>query len=104
MSLKKKEDEKDSEKKQGIINIKKTVYTFTQGKERSFDLGVSVNGGIPQYFSNNSDVTVNEKGKVTIKKDFVGAATITITVSGDKFSTAAQNVYINMSGFAHTKL
>ena len=92
----KKEDEKDSEKKQGIINIKKTVYTFTQGKERSFDLGASVNGGIPQYFSNNSDVTVNEKGKVTIKKDFVGAATITITVSGDKFSTAAQNVYINV--------
>ena len=94
-------DDKDSEKQNGtktsdIIKVSKTSYVFTQGKTRTVELGATVTGGTLEYFSNNKNVTVDQKGKVTIKKGFVGSAAITITATGEKFITATRNVFITV--------
>ena len=54
--------------------IRKTVCT----KKQSFNLGVTAKGSI-SYKSDNKKVTVSKKGKVSIAKNFVGKATITVS-------------------------
>ena len=58
------------------INYKKTAAA----KAQSFQLAVSRKENASLFYkSNNSNVTVNSSGKITIKAKFIGAATITIT-------------------------
>ncbi|MGN0358771.1 MAG: fibronectin type III domain-containing protein [Blautia sp.] len=56
-------------------------YTKTYSKEsQSFSIGAKVKGNAKlTYKSNNSNITVNSQGKVTVKAKYIGKATITIT-------------------------
>ena len=57
-------------------NFNKTYST----KAQSFSIGAKVNGSAKlTYKSGNSNITVDSKGKVTVKAKYVGKATIAIT-------------------------
>lgn len=61
--------------------FKKTYST----KDQSFSLDAECKGGAKlSYKSNNSKITVNSSGKVTIKSKYIGKATITITSAESK--------------------
>lgn len=57
-------------------NISKVVSS----SKRTIAIGATCKGNATlTYKSNNDNITVNSKGKVTIKKNYIGKATITIT-------------------------
>lgn len=75
----------------------KTKFTFTTNskKKRTFKLGAKAKGSAKiSYKSNKKEVTV-KSGKVTIKKGFVGKATIKITSAAtDKYLSTTKKVYV----------
>ena len=61
------------------LTLKQTSYQLTtKTKAQSFNLGATAKGGL-SYKSDNSKVKVSKKGKVTVAKNFVGKASITVT-------------------------
>ena len=61
------------------LTLKETSYQLTaQTKAQSFNLGATAKGSL-SYKSDNGKVTVSKKGKVTVAKNFVGKASITVT-------------------------
>lgn len=66
----------------------KSATKVASTKAQSFQLGAKAKGGAKlTYKSNNKSVTVSQSGKVTIAKNFVGSATITITSGATKTYT-----------------
>ncbi len=66
----------------------KSATKVASTKAQSFLLGAKAKGGAKlTYKSNNKSVTVSQSGKVTIAKNFVGTATITITSGSTKTYT-----------------
>lgn len=66
----------------------KSATKVASTKAQSFQLGAKAKGGAKlTYKSNNKSVTVSQSGKVTIAKNFVGTATITITSGATKTYT-----------------
>ena len=63
----------------------KSAAKVTSGKAQSFQLSAKAKGGAKlAYRSDNKSVKVSKSGKVTIAKNFVGKATITITAGATK--------------------
>ena len=63
----------------------KSAAKVTSGKAQSFQLSAKAKGGAKlTYRSDNKSVKVSKSGKVTIAKNFVGKATITITAGATK--------------------
>ena len=92
-----KTDNKDSNNKSSNkIKTKKSTYSLVQGKKRTINLNATTKNGTLEYFSNNKNVTVNEKGIVTIKKNFTGNALITITASDKNHIIAVKDININV--------
>ncbi|MDO5409489.1 MAG: fibronectin type III domain-containing protein [Lachnospiraceae bacterium] len=61
------------------ITASSTTKTYSS-KDKSFSLGAKAKGSAKlSYKSNNSNIKVSSSGKVTIKKKYIGKATITIT-------------------------
>ena len=72
----------------------KTVST----KDQTINLAAKANFGSVTYKSNNKNVTVSNSGKVTIKKNFIGSAKITISVKGTRnYAEAANTVTITVN-------
>lgn len=66
----------------------KSATKVASTKAQFFQLGAKAKGGAKlTYKSNNKSVTVSQSGKVTIAKNFVGSATITITSGATKTYT-----------------
>lgn len=66
----------------------KSATKVTSGKAQSFQLSVKAKGGAKlTYQSDNKSVKVSKSGKVTIAKNFVGKATITITAGATEAYT-----------------
>lgn len=59
------------------------------GQKQTCTINASCLGGTLSYKSNNSNITVSQNGTVTIKKKYVGTATITISTKGDDYYKAA---------------
>ena len=93
--------------------IKKTANEITaanvtkvaSAKAQSFSIGAKVKGGAKlTYKSNNKSITVDKNGKVTIAKNFVGKATITITAAATKnYNAGTKKVTVTVNP-ASTKL
>lgn len=85
----------DSLKRRGsaVIQIKKKKYNKTFGS-KAFSLGARANCKLKYKSSNTRAVSVNSKGKVTIKG--CGKATITLTASAKDFKTAVKKVTITV--------
>lgn len=85
----------DSLKKRStaVIQIKKTKYSKTYGS-KAFTLGARSNCKLKYKSSNTKAVSVNSKGKVTIKG--CGKAVITLTASAKDFKTAVKKVTITV--------
>lgn len=85
----------DSLKKRSnaAIKIKQTKYKKTYGS-KAFSLGARANCKLKYKSSNTRVVSVNSKGKVTIKGS--GKAVITLTASAKDFKTAVKKVTITV--------
>ena len=66
-------------------NTVKVAKSFTRtanaSKDQSFSLNASANGAPLSYKSSEKKLTVSKDGKVTVKKGFVGKATLTVTAA-----------------------
>lgn len=85
--------------KDNTITVKKTSYSKTYStKAQSFSIGATATAGKVTYASNNSSITVNKNtGKVTIKKKYIGKATITITSSANGYKTATKTITVTVT-------
>lgn len=71
----------------------KTAKTSAQ----SLKLNASAKGGAIKYQSNNKNVTVNTKGTVTIKKNFVGKAVITCKAGNQDYKDCSARITITVN-------
>lgn len=72
-------------------------------KTQTFSLGAKAKGGKLSYKSDNSKVTVNSSGQVTIAKNYAGTAKITITTAGDStYGTATKTITVTVNQISNT--
>jgi len=76
------------------INVKETSYTKALGS-KAFRLGATAETSLTYKSSNIKVVTVDKKGKVTIKG--CGKATITITAGDEKYKKSTKKVTIQVT-------
>ena len=75
----------------------KQSYSYTaSAKKRSFLLNAKATGGTLSYQSNSKKITVNSKGLVTIKKNSVDSAVITVTAKGGRYQTVTATVTVTV--------
>ena len=76
-----------------------SVNKTTSAKAQSFRIGAKVKGGAKlTYKSNNKSITVDKNGKVTIAKNFVGKATITISAAATtNYNAAVKQIYVTVN-------
>ena len=76
-------------------NFTKTYST----KNQTFKINAKQTGDAKlTYKSNNKNVTVDKNGKVTVKKKFVGSATITITSSSTKgYNSSSKKITVTVN-------
>ena len=76
-------------------NFTKTYST----KNQTFKINAKQTGDAKlTYNSNNKNVTVDKNGKVTVKKKFVGSATITITSSSTKgYNSSSKKITVTVN-------
>lgn len=81
------------------VTVAKKSYSLmaSEKKQTIADLGAKATGGTITYRSNNRSVTVNSQGKVTVAKNFIGTAKITVTAAGAGYQTAAVTVTITVT-------
>lgn len=86
-------------KKGNIVLVPKSVYRLTASakKQTIASLGAKAIGGTITYASDNKNVIVSAKGKVTIAKKFVGTATITVTAQDSEYETASTTVTVQVA-------
>ena len=90
-------DDNSYRQKNRINGVNSITRTANIKKNQSFKLNASANGAILNYKSSNKNVTV-KNGKVTIKKGFVGKATITITsAETEKYLPATKKVTVTVN-------
>ena len=75
------------------------VTKVASAKAQSFSIGAKVKGGAKlTYKSNNKSITVDKNGKVTIVKNFVGKATITISAAATtNYNAAVKQIYVTVN-------
>lgn len=79
------------------ITLPKKSYTYTaSAKKRTFLLNAKAAGGTVSYRSNSKKVTVNSKGLVTIAKNSVDSAVITVTAKGGGYQNATASVSVTV--------
>ena len=76
----------------GTFTYEKTSSTKTQ----SFTLDIKVKGGNVTYKSENSNVKVSSKGKVTIAKKFVGTVKITVTAGDSNYKAVTKTITVKV--------
>ncbi len=87
------------ERKDNTIQCSESfTKTADAQKDQTFQLNASANGAPLSYKSDSKQVTVDEKGKVTINKGFVGKATITITAAEtEQYKSAKLRVTVTVN-------
>ena len=76
-----------------------SVNKTTSAKAQSFRIGAKAKGGAKlTYKSNNKSITVDKNGKMTIAKNFVGKATITISAAATtNYNAAVKQIYVTVN-------
>lgn len=84
--------------KSNKITVKKSAYSKTYStKKQTFSIGATATAGKVTYASNNKSITVDKNtGKVTIKKKYIGKATITITSSASGYKTVTKKITVTV--------
>ena len=93
------------EKKENTIKVSKSfTKTVNTKKDQTFKLKASANGAALSYNSGNAKkVKVDKKGKVTVKKGFMGKVTITITsAETEQYLAAKKKVTVTVNPSATT--
>ncbi|MCQ2524643.1 MAG: fibronectin type III domain-containing protein [Lachnospiraceae bacterium] len=94
-------------KAKNAIKVNDSIEKAVSSKDQSFNLNAKASFGSLTYKSNNKNVTVSKTGKVTIARNFIGAAKITIDVKGTSNYIAASktvNISVNPSKISVAKL
>ena len=68
-------------------------------KAQSFNIGAKAKGGAKlTYKSNNKSITVDKNGKVTVAKNYIGKATITISAAATtNYNAAVKQIYVTVN-------
>ena len=68
-------------------------------KVQSFRIGAKAKGGAKlTYKSNNKSITVDKNGKVTVAKNYIGKATITISAAATtNYNAAVKQIYVTVN-------
>lgn len=76
----------------------KNMSKVVNSSARTIAIGATCKGNTKlTYKSNNKNITVNAKGKVTIKKNYIGRAKITITSAAtSKYSKATKTITVTV--------
>ena len=73
------------------------ITKTAKAKEQSFELGASTDGGALSYNSSSASVTVDPDGMVTVKKNFIGKAVITVnSTETQEYESASKDVTITV--------
>ncbi len=85
-------------KRNNSITASNFTKTYNK-KDQSFSIGAKRNDNAKlTYKSNNKNITVNSSGKVTIKKGYIGKATITITANATTgYNKATKNITVTVN-------
>ena len=84
------------EKLTPVINAEDITKT-AKAKDQSFALGASTDGGQLNFNSSSPSVTVNPDGIVTVKKNFIGKAVITVNTTETKeYKSVSKDVNITV--------
>ena len=76
-----------------------SVNKIVSAKAQSFSIGAKVKGGAKlTYKSNNKSITVDKNGKVTVAKNYIGKATITISAAATtNYNAAVKQIYVTVN-------
>lgn len=76
-----------------------SVNKTTSAKAQSFRIGAKAKGGAKlTYKSNNKSITVDKNGKVTVAKNYIGKATITISAAATtNYNAAVKQIYVTVN-------
>ncbi|MDO4308131.1 MAG: Ig-like domain-containing protein [Eubacteriales bacterium] len=77
------------------------VKNASPSKVQTLSIGAKAKGGKFTYKSNNSKITVDKTGKVTIAKNYAGKATITITAGNSNYQTVKKNITVTVNRIAN---
>ena len=77
------------------ITAENIVLYGSPAKQQASIKASALHGSI-SYSSNNSSITVNDKGKITVKANYIGKATITLTASQKYFKTATKKITVTV--------
>ena len=70
-------------------------------KVQTVSIKAKAKGGTLKYKSNNAKIKVDSAGRVTVPKNYVGKATITITASGGGYATATKKITVTVKQLAN---
>lgn len=92
--------------KNNKISVTSAYQKIMKTSNQSFNLNAKSTCNSLQFKSNNANVIVDKKGKVTIKKAYIGKATITVTSQKSGYKTVTKKVTITVipSSTAITRL
>ncbi len=76
-----------------------SVNKIVSAKAQSFSIGAKAKGGAKlTYKSNNKSITVDKNGKVTVAKNYIGKATITISAAATtNYNAAVKQIYVTIN-------
>lgn len=81
-----------------VTTLKNTYVRKASTKDQTFLLNVKANSGASSinYKSDSKYVRVNQKGIVTVSKNFAGRATITITAGNNVFNKVTKKIVVEV--------
>jgi hypothetical protein len=80
-----------------ITDVKTTYSKTASSKKQTFALKAKATSGKVTYKSNSKSVVVKSNGSVTIKKNFIGTAKITIKAGNSNYKSVEKVVTINVN-------
>ena len=86
-------------KKAASVITASHITKATSAKAQKASIGAKVKGGAKlTYKSNNKYVTVDKNGKVTVAKNYIGKATITISAAATtNYNAAVKQIYVTVN-------
>ena len=88
------------------IRVTERFTKTSKTKAQTFSLNARAAGGVLTYQSDNKNVRVDNNGRVTLTKNFVGKAVITVRAGGKNYASAVKRVtvIVNPSKIAAPKV
>ena len=94
-------DDKNKDLLPNSITASNITRNANAQKVQTVSIKAKAKGGTLKYKSNNAKIKVDSAGRVTVPKNYVGKATITITASGGGYATATKKITVTVKQLAN---